>query len=58
MDNLNIIINKKVNVAYVGCLHGGLTKMYYEVNKYEKTYNKKIDLVICCGDFQVNFYYN
>ena len=43
MDNLNIIINKKVNVAYVGCLHGGLTKMYYEVNKYEKTYNKKID---------------
>ena len=43
-DNLNIIVT--------GCIHGCLDKMYKDINEYSLSNNKKIDLVLCTGDFE------
>lgn len=42
----------KINIAIQGCSHGELTKIYSQIEKMEKETNEKIDLLICCGDFQ------
>lgn len=47
--------NTKVRVAVVGCLHGQLKDLYKDIMALEKRDNKKIDIVLCCGDFQVKF---
>nr|XP_018916655.1 PREDICTED: lariat debranching enzyme isoform X2 [Bemisia tabaci] len=39
-------------VAVVGCLHGELDNVYENIKKTEEKEGKKIDLLICCGDFQ------
>ena len=36
-----------------GCCHGDLDKIYATMQHLEKKQNTKIDLLICCGDFQV-----
>ena len=36
-----------------GCCHGDLDKIYATLQQLEKRQNTKIDLLICCGDFQV-----
>ena len=43
-DTLNIIIT--------GCIHGSLDKMYKDIKEYSSTNNKKIDMVLCTGDFE------
>ena len=44
---------KMSNIAVIGCLHGFLDKMYFDLlNWQNKNHGEKIDLVICCGDFQ------
>jgi len=53
---------KFIKVAIVGCCHGTMSSLYASIKKTERTYNVKVDLVIICGDFQVNkflilFYY-
>lgn len=40
-------------IAVEGCCHGELDKIYETVTFIEKTHNMKIDLLLCCGDFQV-----
>jgi lariat debranching enzyme len=40
-------------VGIVGCGHGELDKMYETLALIEKRENTKIDLLLCCGDFQV-----
>ncbi|ETO05256.1 RNA lariat debranching enzyme, partial [Reticulomyxa filosa] len=40
-------------LAVVGCAHGELEKILEEVEKYEKNEKCEIDIIICCGDFQV-----
>lgn len=52
MEAINSVIVKKLVVATVGCLHGRLGDLYYDLENYEKENNVKIDLVLCCGDFQ------
>ena len=37
-----------------GCCHGDLDKIYATIQQLEKKQNTKIDLLICCGDFQVS----
>ncbi|CXJ02645.1 RNA lariat debranching enzyme, putative [Plasmodium berghei] len=39
-------------VAVVGCTHGELDLVYNTLNKLEKENNFKVNIVICCGDFQ------
>ena len=38
-----------------GCCHGDLDKIYATLQSLEAAQRKKIDLLICCGDFQACF---
>lgn len=35
-----------------GCCHGELDKIYESIQFLEKKDNVKVDLLLCCGDFQ------
>ena len=41
-----------MRIAVEGCAHGELEKIYQEIEAYESKNDKKVDLLICCGDFQ------
>ena len=41
-----------VHIAVQGCCHGELEKIYESVTYIQNKKGKKIDLLICCGDFQ------
>ena len=43
---------KTVNIIVTGCIHGCMDKMYKEIQEYENQKKKKIDLVLCTGDFE------
>jgi hypothetical protein len=40
-------------VAIEGCCHGELDNIYATLAHLEKVEGRKVDLLICCGDFQV-----
>ncbi|EFJ51350.1 hypothetical protein VOLCADRAFT_73407, partial [Volvox carteri f. nagariensis] len=42
----------KLTIAIEGCCHGELDKIYATLQLLEQREGKKIDLLICCGDFQ------
>eukprot|EP00884_Botryococcus_braunii_P000315 jgi/Botrbrau1/10284/Bobra.0120s0006.1 len=42
-----------LRIAVEGCCHGELDKIYSTLQLLEEREGKKIDLLICCGDFQV-----
>jgi hypothetical protein len=41
-----------VSIAVEGCCHGELDRIYERLADHEKNTGRKIDLLICCGDFQ------
>uniref|UniRef100_A0A0K0G1H4 Lariat debranching enzyme (inferred by orthology to a C. elegans protein) n=1 Tax=Strongyloides venezuelensis TaxID=75913 RepID=A0A0K0G1H4_STRVS len=41
-----------INIVTSGCTHGELDVLYKTVEELESQSGKKVDLVICCGDFQ------
>ena len=41
-----------MKIAVEGCCHGELETIYAAMEKIEKKEDIKIDLLICCGDFQ------
>ncbi|CAL8465238.1 g4773 [Coccomyxa elongata] len=41
-----------LRIAVEGCCHGDLDKIYATLQHLERKQNTKIDLLICCGDFQ------
>jgi lariat debranching enzyme len=41
-----------ITVAVVGCAHGALDTIYKEIRAEENRGKRKIDLLICCGDFE------
>ena len=41
-----------MRIAVEGCCHGELDKIYAALAHLEKVENVKVDLLICCGDFQ------
>ncbi|XP_043476735.1 lariat debranching enzyme [Leptopilina heterotoma] len=41
-----------MRIAVEGCAHGELETIYKTIIEAEKVDKKKIDLLICCGDFQ------
>lgn len=43
-----------MRIAIEGCAHGELEKIYETIENIEKQENYKIDLLICCGDFQAS----
>lgn len=44
--------HNNLQVAVEGCCHGELDKIYETLKYIEGTDGRKIDLLICCGDFQ------
>lgn len=41
-----------MKIAVVGCAHGELDQIYEAIEDVEQEQNTKIDLLLCCGDFQ------
>ncbi|KAK9270724.1 hypothetical protein L1049_026307 [Liquidambar formosana] len=41
-----------MRIAVEGCMHGDLDNVYSTLLYLEKVENTKIDLLLCCGDFQ------
>ncbi|KAI8101778.1 hypothetical protein M9434_006844 [Picochlorum sp. BPE23] len=41
-----------LRIAIEGCGHGELDRVYSSVKQLEELDGKKVDLVVCCGDFQ------
>ena len=41
-----------LNIIVTGCIHGSMDKMYKDIQQYSSSKNKKIDLVLCTGDFE------
>ena len=41
-----------INIIITGCIHGSMDKMYKDIQDYENEKKKKIDLVLCTGDFE------
>ncbi|KAJ7523148.1 hypothetical protein O6H91_18G039300 [Diphasiastrum complanatum] len=41
-----------MKIAVEGCAHGDLDNIFATLQHLEQTENTKIDLLICCGDFQ------
>lgn len=41
-----------MKIAIEGCMHGDLDDVYKTLQHLEKAQNTKIDLLLCCGDFQ------
>ena len=39
-------------IAVQGCLHGNLDELYESVDKLAVERDVKVDLLICCGDFE------
>ena len=46
------IVGGEMRIAVEGCCHGELDKIYAALAHLEKVENVKVDLLICCGDFQ------
>lgn len=44
-----------MKIAVEGCMHGDLDNVYSTLLHLQEVENMKIDLLICCGDFQVHF---
>ncbi|RDX81308.1 Lariat debranching enzyme, partial [Mucuna pruriens] len=42
----------RMKIAVEGCMHGDLDSVYRTLQQLEKSHNTKIDLLLCCGDFQ------
>jgi predicted phosphodiesterase len=40
-------------IAVEGCCHGELDKIYDTLQLLQQREGRKVDLLICCGDFQV-----
>ena len=45
-------IQNSVRIAVVGCLHGNLKDVYDELAIIEKNTQTKVDILLCCGDFE------
>ena len=43
---------RTLRIAIEGCGHGELDQIYQTIKETEEYTNKKIDLLLCCGDFE------
>lgn len=50
----NASVGDLLQIAVEGCMHGELDKVYDTLRELEKAEGVKIDLLLCCGDFQVS----
>lgn len=45
-----------MKIAVEGCMHGDLDNVYATLLHLQQSENTQIDLLLCCGDFQVLIY--
>lgn len=45
-------LSGSMKIAVEGCCHGELDKIYETIDYLEKKEGVKVDLLLCCGDFQ------
>ena len=45
-------VTGKMIIAVQGCLHGYLDELYESVDRLALERDVKVDLLICCGDFE------
>ncbi|KAK2840327.1 hypothetical protein Q5P01_014067 [Channa striata] len=50
--NLQLTCLFNMKIAVEGCCHGELDKIYETIGYLEKKEGVKVDLLLCCGDFQ------
>lgn len=50
--NLQLTPFSSMKIAVEGCCHGELDKIYETISYLEKKEGVKVDLLLCCGDFQ------
>lgn len=43
---------ESISIAIEGCCHGELDTIYKRLEEHEKKTGQKVDLLLCCGDFQ------
>ncbi len=41
-----------INIVVEGCAHGELDAIYASIRRIEEVQGIRVDLLICCGDFQ------
>ena len=51
-DEIGTATERSVGIAIEGCSHGNLDKIYTRIQDYEQKSGNKIEVLICCGDFQ------
>ncbi|KAG2239889.1 hypothetical protein Bca52824_091248 [Brassica carinata] len=44
--------DREMKIAIEGCMHGDLDNVYKTIQHHEQIHNTKVDLLLCCGDFQ------
>lgn len=44
--------DRTISIAIEGCCHGELDRIYDRIANHENATGQKIDLLLCCGDFQ------
>ena len=49
---LGEVSDQSLTIAIEGCCHGDLDIIYKRIEEYEKKSNRKVDLLLICGDFQ------
>ena len=52
IDEIGEPSTNSVTIAVEGCCHGELDRIYGRLVEHEKNTGQKIDLLLCCGDFQ------
>ena len=50
--NLQLTCLCSMKIAVEGCCHGELDKIYETIDYLQKKEGVKVELLLCCGDFQ------
>lgn len=51
-EHLQLTSSIRMKIAVEGCCHGELDKIYETIGYLEKKEGVRVDLLLCCGDFQ------
>jgi lariat debranching enzyme len=52
IEELGIKTDNSMCIAIQGCCHGELDAIYDRIRRHEESTAGKVDLLLCCGDFQ------
>lgn len=50
-------LSKTLHIAVAGCSHGEMDRIYETLEQIQLKRRMKFDFLICCGDFQVCYFF-